>query len=356
MRRFLICFLVVLCFKAKPAGAGNSNGIGESGAPELLIDPWARSAGWNWINSACIGGIEAMKLNVAGLAATQGTEVDLCHTLWLDGSGISINTLGISQNLGKSGGVLGIDIMSMSFGDITTTTTQNPDGGIGTFSPQFINFGLGYAKVFSNNIFAGLAVRGVSEAISNVSALGVEADAGVQYQTGPESEPDRIKFGISLRNIGTKMTFSGGGLAYENTVNTALPYDINFNMQADAFNMPSLLNIGASYDFKWGGANDNKTNRLTIAANFASHSYSQDQGGLGAEYAFKEIFMIRAGYNYEGGITEASTRNTVLTGLCAGLSVVIPLKKKGPQLEIDYAYQTTSPFNGVDSFGLRLTM
>lgn len=357
MRRFLICLVIIVCISKLPAVAGNSNGIGEAGAPELLINPWARSAGWNWINSSSIFGVEAMRLNAAGLAAGPlGTEVDIAHTLWLDGSGITLNALGFSQSLGNSGGVLGIDIMSVGFGDINVTTTNNPDGGIGTYSPQFINFGVGYAKKFSNNIFAGVVIRGVSEAISNVASLGVAADAGVQYQTGPESEPDRIKFGIALRNVGTKMTFSGDGLAYENSVNTSLPYDINFNMAADAFNMPSLLNIGASYDFKWGGSQDAKTSRLTIAANVASHSYSQDQGGLGAEYAYKEMFMLRAGYNYTGGIFEASTRNTLLTGFSAGLTVAVPLKKNGPKLEIDYAYQTTSPFNGVHSFGVRLTL
>ncbi len=207
MRRFLICLLVVVCFKIQPAGAGNVNGIGESGAPELLINPWAQSAGWNWLNSSCISGIESMKLNVAGLAGTTGTEVDLAHTIWLDGSGISINTLGFSQNLGKDYGVLGIDIMAIDFGNINVTTTSQPDGGLGTYSPQFINFGLGYAKLFSNNIYAGVSFRGVSEAVSNVAALGFEANAGVQYQTGTESDPTKIKFGISLNNIGTKMTF-----------------------------------------------------------------------------------------------------------------------------------------------------
>jgi hypothetical protein len=341
----------------QPAFAGNVNGIGEAGAPELLINPWAQSAGWNWLNTACISGIEAMKLNVAGLAGTQGTEVDLAHTIWLDGSGISINTLGFSQNLGKDNGVIGIDVMAIDFGPINVTTTSQPDGGLGTYSPQFINFGLGYSKVFSNNIYAGVAFRGVSESVSNVSALGVAADAGVQYQTGTEADPTKIKFGISLDNIGTKMTFSGGGLVYQETVNNVTPYSLNFNAQADAFNMPSLLNIGASYDFRWGSPyGDHLVNRLTIVANFASHSYSQDEGGVGAEYAFKEIFMLRAGYDYEGGITSPSTRNTLLTGFSAGVTVAVPLKKKGPMLSISYAYQTTNPFNGVHSLGLRLTM
>ena len=38
-------------------------------------------------------------------------------------------------------GVLGIGVMSMDFGDIEITTVDIADGGIGTFSPKFMNIG-----------------------------------------------------------------------------------------------------------------------------------------------------------------------------------------------------------------------
>ena len=39
----------------------------------------------------------------------------------------------------------------------------------------------------------------------------VAVDAGIQYVTGPN---DNIHFGISLRNIGTPMRYSGEGLSF----------------------------------------------------------------------------------------------------------------------------------------------
>jgi hypothetical protein len=36
----------------------------------------------------------------------------------------------------------------MNFGDIDVTTESNPEGNIGTFSPNFTNIGFSYAKEF----------------------------------------------------------------------------------------------------------------------------------------------------------------------------------------------------------------
>ena len=45
-------------------------------------------------------------------------------------------------------------------------------------------------------------------------------------------------------------------------------------MRVDAFELPSLLNIGGSYDFNYG-----TDHRLTVAGNFTSNSFSKDQFG-----------------------------------------------------------------------------
>ena len=94
--------------------------------------------------------------------------------------------------------------MAMSFGDIDITTADNPDGGLGTFSPNYFNIGIAYSKNFSNTISGGLVVKLVSEGISNVNATGVAIDAGVNYVTG---DMRQMKFGITLRNVGPTMTF-----------------------------------------------------------------------------------------------------------------------------------------------------
>ena len=101
--------------------------------------------------------------------------------------------------------------MSLDFGNIEITTVDLPDGGIGTFSPKFMNIGLSYAKTFSNSIYGGFTLRMISEQISDLKAGGVAFDAGIQYVTGAK---DNLKFGISLKNIGQRMSFSGDGLTF----------------------------------------------------------------------------------------------------------------------------------------------
>jgi len=105
--------------------------------------------------------------------------------------------------------------MALDFGDIRETTTALPEGTGSTFSPNFNNIGIGYSRVFDNKISVGIAVRAVSEQISDLRASTIAMDAGVQYVTGDD---DQFKLGISLRNLGGKMKFRGDGIAEQVTI------------------------------------------------------------------------------------------------------------------------------------------
>jgi len=326
--------------------AGNKDRVGQAGATELLIMPWARSAGWHGLNSAGITGIEAMRLNVGGLARIRKTEILLGYTNWLSGSGINIASAGFAQKLGESG-VLGIDVTSLSFGDILETYTNSPDyGSSATFSPSFTQIGLAYSRQFSNSISGGLTVRLVNESISNVKSSGVALDAGIQYVTGAR---DRIKFGIALRNVGTPMKFSGDGLDVAYTAISGA--ELTGSQRTQRFEMPSLLNIGLSYDVL-----STIKNRITLAGNFTSNSFSKDHLGIGLEYGFREMFMLRGGFRYEDGLFDAATSTSAFTGFSGGVTLDVPFRKGGPSLGVDYAYRTTDFFNGTHSLGLRLTL
>ncbi len=60
--------------------AGNPDRRGQAGATELQIMPWARQAGWYGVNSANVKGLEAERLNVAGLALGGKTELYFSRT------------------------------------------------------------------------------------------------------------------------------------------------------------------------------------------------------------------------------------------------------------------------------------
>lgn len=347
-----------------PAGgfAGNPDRAGSAGAQELLINPFARSSGWAGSNSAKVRGLESMFLNVAGIAFTKRTEVVFARTNWLSGSGISINNFGFTQHVGATG-ALGVNIMALNAGKIPVTTVESPEGGLGTFNPLFINIGLSYAKGFSDNIYGGATVRIIQEQISNVQAKGVAIDAGIQYHTG---KYDQVHFGISLRNVGPKMSFRGDGLSFEANIlngsqynNTLSGYTATFESRSAAFELPSLVNIGGAYDFYLtrDTAGVKKDHRITVAGNFTSNSFSNDQYILGVEYGFKQYFMVRGGYAYEEGITKEDTRRTAFTGPTMGVTLELPFgKEKQSSFALDYSYRFTNPFSGTHCIGARVNL
>lgn len=338
--------------------AGNEDRAGEAGASQMLINPWVRSVGFGGANTASIIGLEAMNLNVAGMAYTNKTELMFTNKNWLKGSGSTINSFGLSQKVGESG-VLGISIMSMKFGDIDITTEDLPEGGIGTYAPGYLNFDVAYSKMFSDRISGGIVLRIINESIANVTSRGVAFNAGVKYVTG---ENDRVKFGIALNNVGPTMSASGEGLTFTNTdINTGI--SSTQERRAASYQLPSLLNIGASYDFFLGAVKDSASgsikadHRLTLAGNFTANSFTKDQYRVGLEYAFRNMFMLRGGYVLESTTWfDSAKRTTAFTGPTFGGSVVAPLGKSGTTFGIHYAYQMTENFSGTHSIGVRLDL
>lgn len=346
--KFLVVMLTVAFLL--PSGfsvfAGNKDRSGQAGASELLINPWPRSSGWGSVNMAKVKGVEAMWGNIAGAAFTRGTQIQFAYTDWLRGTGTSVIAFGLSQKIGDAG-ALGIQVVSMNFGEIEITTTDSPDGGVGVYNPTLMNIALTYSKAFSNSIYAGLVVKLISESISDVNAFGIAIDAGIQYVTG---ENDQIAFGIALKNVGPKMKFSGDGLS----LRSLIPGQDNLftmDQRSMPFELPAQLNIGAAYDFLMPA-----DNRITLAANFTSNSFTKDQIGLGLEYSFKDILMLRGSYTYENGMWEditTSDKTNVNNGISAGISLALPLnKEKGTFIGIDYAFRETVSFNHNHTLGI----
>ena len=342
-----ICILLAVFLPITAIFAGNEDRSGQAGASELLINPWGRSSGWGLSSISSARGMESSFMNIAGLAFTKKTEVVFSQTQWLKGSGINISAFGFSQRVGEAG-VLGLSVTSMSFGKIEKTTVDQPEGGFGTFSPSLMNIALSYSRAFSNSIYGGVNVKIISESIDDVSASGIAIDAGIEYITG---EKDNIRFGIALKNVGSTLSFSGDGFSIRGLVSGS-DNNLTIEQRSAEFELPSLLNIGASYDFYI-----KEDHRLTLAAAYTSNSFTKDQYGLGLEYGLKSYLMLRAGYTYEDGLLDVATRTNASSGISAGLTVQIPLsKEKGSTFAIDYSYRSTSPFNGTHSIGARINL
>lgn len=345
--KLLIIALCVVTF-ALPLSimAGNKDRAGQAGASELLINPWAKSAGWNGANVACAIGLESMFTNIAGMAFTPKTELVFSHTNWLKGSEVFINNFGFSQKVGESG-VLGASVMAMNFGDIPITTDDLPEGGIGTYAPKYMNINFAFAKAFSNSIYGGFNIKLISEATSDISAQGFGIDAGIQYVTGIR---DNIHFGIALKNWGPTMKFKGDGLSIRSWLSTSNSNQYTLEQRSAEFDLPLQLNIGGSYAFLF-----NEKHHLTLAGAFVSNAFYKDQFILGGEYFLMDYVGLRAAYAYENGINSAEDRTNALTGFSGGLTVQVPLsKEKNTKFAIDYSYRSSDPFAGTHSIAVRM--
>ena len=326
--------------------AGNGERAGTGGATELLINPWARSSGFGGFNSSSARGVEAMNLNIGGLAFTKKSEVIFSRTDWMKGSDVNINSFGLSQRVSEEG-VIGVSIFAMSFGDIDVTTNERPEGNIGKFSPQLINFAVAYSRTFSNSIHGGVLVRGIQQTIADIKSSGFSIDAGIQYCAG---DLDQLKLGISLRNIGPDLQFSGDGLMATFTDPT-LPFAVEGYRKSQAYQLPSLLNLGLSYDFYVA-----KDHRFTALGNFTSNAFSEDQIGLGAEYGYKKFLMLRGGYNMQKDISDKVLSPSVYSGISCGATFEVPINDKGATFGVDYAYSPTYNYNGTHVIGARITL
>ena len=349
-----IYLFAVLSFAFVTAYAGNPDRQGEAGAYELLMNPFARSAGLGSMTTANVAGAEALRINVAGLGRANATEITLANMQYLGGTDINMNALGIAAPLGK-GQTFGMTIAALSFGDIQQTTTNAPEGTGSTFAPSFFHIGLAYSKTFDEKISVGAGLRFISQAIFNASATGFAIDAGVQYVSG---DADEFKLGISLRNIGLGMRFSGDGITEQFLEPVDGDYLISATNRIADFDLPFQLNIGSSYDIDLDAAGDNK---LTLVGNFTSNAFSRDNLGGGFEYGFRKVFMVRAGYKAELGVSRDAFDAPLATGLSAGFSGSIPIGKT-PEVRarkaviVDYAFTQTIIFNNIHNISLRLNL
>jgi hypothetical protein len=341
------------------AFAGGPSNHGSKGFMELVINPWANGSGWNGVNTATVKGVDAFNLNVGGLSGINSTNVAFSYTDYFHNAGIKLNAFGLDQKIG-SGSYVGFSFVSMNFGNIERTDVNNPEGGIGTFSPRFNNFALGYAYKFSQGISCGLAFRGISESgAADVYARTAAMDAGVHYSAKSRKnnglKNEDIHFGISLRNVGAPAAYRGDGLSYR--ITDADGVQRTMQIRTASVQLPTQLLIGLAYDIRL----DRDTmrdlvynNKLTVAFNYSSNSFMNSQYGLGFEYSYKNIFSLRAGYQYEDQILDKDLKINAMTGIAAGASVNIPLKKGSDNsIAFDYSYRDSRLFGGTNSFGIQ---
>jgi hypothetical protein len=315
--------------------AGDPARVGTAAGTQLLIPVGARDLAMGGSNIATTRGVDAIYWNPAGLSNMRSTATGVLSTMELF-SDLRVNYLGLGFQAGKIG-VLGVSVKSIDFGDIPETTVFDPDGASGrTFSPTFVTTGLTYARGLTDRIMVGLTGKLIYEGIPRASGTAFAFDIGLQYRD-LGSLPG-FDFGVTVKNIGTELTY--GGSAFTNEIPVEGQSETQFvNLIPSSDELPAKFELGLSYHRTIA-----EENHLIFAGVFENYNLGNDQFRFGLEYMFRDLVALRGGYLLLNDVETENQLNRFTLG--------IGLHYQFSQVDLgfDYTYRDSQYFDANNMF------
>ena len=338
-----ICALGALGLLGFPsAQAQGDDRAGTAGMEELLVPVTPRTVAFgSQLTSGLRGApaVEVVQSNPAAMMSSSNTSAIFSRSEYL--ADIGVNYFGVAQRFGNN--VLALTVNTWDYGDIPETDDRvvtTPTEGI-TYSANTTIIGAAVARQFTDRISAGFTVKGLSRSIAESSAFGIGLDAGMTYVVGESG----LRFGVALRNFGTKTAFGGSDIEDE-VINDGpdggRPYEGEIIVQADE--LPSQLNFGAAYTRQFA-----QGLTATALANFESNAYDLDQYSAGLELGYQNLVFVRGGFDLNNEIDMNAWSDWNI-----GVGVSAPITSV--QLNVDYAYRPTEVFDGVHMYSLTVQL
>jgi len=334
----LLCTAVMLL--AVPALAQHQR-VGAIAAPELLIPVGARDLALGGSSISTTRGVEAMYWNVAGLGHMDGSAEAMFSSM-SHIADINVVYGAVGAKFGSFGNV-GFTIKSLSFGDIPLTTEDDPENFSGRYySPTFVTVSAAYARPLTDAITVGFGIKLISEQIDRASSSGFAFDFGVQYDgvVGVRG----LNLGLAVKNIGPQMKFGGSGLyrkANAQDGNRPVQY---FLSEAASFELPALVEIGMSYDYKLGDNFTALVNGSLVNNNLYFDSYN---AGLELGYTMQTLkLFVRGGYS---AVPQNTDNNIYGATMGAGFSYNLG----GVNFVVDYGYRSVKYFSANQAVSLK---
>lgn len=320
------------------AGAGNRGGT--NGASELLIPVGVRDIAMGGAAGSTSFGIEGLFWNPATLARSKySTALYVSHMNYL--ADIGVNYGAVSTTF-EGFGTIALSLKSLAIGDIPVTTTTYPDGTGQTFSPQFFTLGLSYSRQLSDRVAVGITTNLISERMGDVSASGMAFNVGVLYDN--LASVQGLSIGITVKNIGPQMKFDGSGLLVQASVADQNRPAEFYQVQSEAFELPSSIEFGLGYRRSIDGMNN-----VVLSTAFQSNNFLDDEYRIGAEYSYQDLVFIRGGYNFA---QRQSEERQYLFGPSFGVGFRTALGSL--EVAVDYAYRKVDLFDDNHVIGVKL--
>lgn len=291
----------------------------------LRITPDARGGSMGDVGIATSADANSMHYNTSKIAfADKNLSVSATYTPWMRALGLNdvyIAYLAGYKKIDDNQG-LGFGLRFFSLGNIDFTNSAGESLGSG--NPNEFELTAGYSRKLSEKLSVGLAGKFIySNLASNQQVDGVQikpgkagaADFSMTYKSPIVKKKSDYTIGMSLQNIGSKITYTnsvnkeyipanfGLGLAYHTKLDefNELTFSADFNKlmvptperpckdeDADGICDYKQFSVARSLGKSWSDA----------PGGF-SEEMKEFTYGIGAEYWYDQQFAVRAGYFYE---------------------------------------------------------
>ena len=306
--------------------------VGTCAGNWLKLETGTRAIGMGGAHVAVGDGIYAAPYNPASIGFVIGQDSFFSRTNYV--AGITHNVLGYAKQLTPTD-FAGIHLFYLDSGEMDVTTVDEPDGWGETFSVLSFSLRGIYAKMLTDRLRVGFAVKYIREQIYTTYMQSFVVDIGSNFDTGLYG----IILGMSVSNFGPEVQFHGEGLQID--IDTAIDPDGTVSRVTNKFPLPLTFRLGIKNDIIGPNSkfiNTLQNSRLTLAVDGINALDYTVYGTMGMEYAWRELAFVRTG--------------THIGHDTAGLSLGTGLRYKN--INIDYAFVNYGVLDLTHQFGIGL--
>ena len=327
MRTILFLLGFLLAYSPQMARAQNTIGsetitkVGTTAAQFLKLGVGSRAIALGGTYVGVAEDLSALYWNPAGLSQLPGSAVQMARTDYL--AGVTHSFAAFGTNLGSLG-TLAASVIFLDSGEMEVRTAQNPEGTGEEFDVQNFALQLSFARALTDKFSVGTTVKYINETIWHSSASAIAFDVGLLFTTPYE----RLRLGANMANFGPKMQMAGRDILFSQDPDLDGEGNVeivNASYLMDEHPLPLMFRIGLAWD-----AIATPDHQITMLTD-ASHPNDNSQYiNMGTEYAFRELFALRAGYR---NLFETDGEQGLTFG--AGLNLRLD---RALRIRFDYAY------------------
>ena len=259
-KKVLILFFLLFMWGLFVFKVEASDKVGTSGLSFLKFGMGARAVGMGEAFTAQSGEVTSAWWNPAGLSGIKGIQVSFTHNQWFQD--ITIEHFASALNFGKN--TLGFCFTMNEIPDIQKRDEVPTPEPIALFVAHDMAFSFSFARSIKEGIGLGLSAKWLYEKIDIHSASGWGFDLGGIY-----SPLEKLKFGLSVLNLGSKMKF-----------------------EKKKFYLPTQYKVGVNYLVEKKNLNSD----FTFGLDLVKPRDDEVKIHLGGEYGLYRTLKIRLGY------------------------------------------------------------